>query len=130
MLVALPASAKMTKCRMTYSLKGWSLIYKTSTGTGQIRCSNGQRASVRITTHGGGLSVGTSEVVDGRGVFSQVRRIDELFGGYAEVDAHAGAGAASDARTMMSRRANLSLVGTGHGISLGVALGSFSIHPM
>ncbi len=129
LLAAPAASAEMIKCKLTYSLKGWSIFYKYAKGDGRITCSNGQASDVRIVTHGGGVTFGTHEVIDGKGTFSAVRDIDELYGGYAEASAHAGAGAAADARAMVKRNVNLSLSGMGQGINLGFAFGRFSIEP-
>ena len=130
LLLATPAaSADMIKCELTYDLKGWSVFYKHAKGAGHITCSNGQEADVRIVTHGGGISFGTHEVIDGRGSFSAVRDINELYGGYAEATAHAGAGSSVDARAMMKGNVNLSLSGTGQGVNVGFAFGRFSIEP-
>ena len=130
LFLAAPAgSAEMTKCRLKYDVKGWSFIYKYTRGSGHITCSNGQSASVAITTNGGGPTLGTHEVIDGKGVFSQVRDISDLYGTYAEIDAHAGAGGAADARAMLKGNVNLSLAGVGQGINLGIALGAFHIAP-
>ena len=128
--LAAPAAADgLTKCRMTYDLSGWAVIYKTSKGTGRITCDNGQAANVRISTHGGGATVGTSTVVGGRGVFSGAGDIEELYGTYVEATAHAGAGASSDARAMTKGNVSLSLAGTGQGFNVGVAFGGFTIEP-
>jgi hypothetical protein len=125
-----PASAgALTKCRLSYDVKGWSVIYKTSKGTGQVTCENGQSASVRISTHGGGATIGTTEVIGGKGAFSGVRDIEEVYGTYVEATAHAGAGASTDARAMTKGDVSLSLVGTGRGLNLGVAVGGFTISP-
>ena len=130
LLLATPAaSAEMIKCKLTYNLKGWSILYKYAKGSGRITCSNGQKADVAIVTHGGGISFGTHEVIEGKGTFSAVRDIVELYGGYVEATAHAGAGASADARGMMKGNVNLSMSGTGQGINLGFAFGSFSIEP-
>ena len=130
LFLAMPAgSAEMTKCRLKYHVKGWSFIYKYTQGSGRITCSNGQSANVRITTNGGGPTVGTHKVIDGKGVFSQVHDISDLYGTYAEIDAHAGAGGAADARAMLKGNVNLSLAGLGQGINLGIALGAFNIAP-
>ena len=130
MLAALPASAEMIKCRLKYDLKGWSVFYEHSTGTGRVSCSDGQAANVNIVTHGGGATFGTHRVIGGRGVFSAVHDIEELYGAYAEAVAHAGAGDSADARAMMKRTVSLALAGTGQGLNLGLSLGSFSIRPM
>ena len=53
------ASARgTTACTMKYNLRGWSAFYKTASGAGTIRCDNGQRATVRLSARGGGLTAG------------------------------------------------------------------------
>jgi len=130
LFLAAPAgSAEMIKCRLKFGLEGWSFIYKYTKGEGTISCSNGSSAAVRITTNGGGLSVGSHKVIDGVGAFSQVESLDDLYGTYVELDAHAGAGGAADARAMMKNNVSLSLAGLGQGINLGITLGAFNISP-
>ena len=129
LLLAWPAAAEMTKCKIQYDIAGWSILYEHSTGSGRITCSNGQVADIRIATHGGGPSLGINRVINGTGTFSAVADIGELFGGYAEAIAHAGAGGAVTARVAMKHNANLALASTGQGISLGLAFGSFRIQP-
>lgn len=119
----------MTKCRMTYDLKGWSAIYKTSRGTGHITCSNGQEATVDIVTHGGGVTFGTSKVIGGKGDFSEVEDISGVYGSYGEATVHAGAGASANARVMFKGNVSLALSGVGQGINFGIAFGSFKITP-
>jgi hypothetical protein len=129
-LFAVPAvSAERTKCRISYDLKGWSVLYKTSKGTGRITCTNGQSANVSLSAHGGGITFGTFEVIDGKGTFSSVRDIADLYGTYVEATAHAGAGGSTDARAMAKGDVSLSLAGTGQGVSLGIAFGGFTIRP-
>lgn len=129
-LLAGPAnSAQLTKCRISYDLKGWSVFYKTSKGTGRITCSNGQSANVRLSAHGGGVTLGKFEVTGGKGTFSSVRDIADLYGTYVEAAAHAGAGGSTDARTMAKGEVSLSLAGTGQGVNLGISLGGFTIQP-
>ena len=36
-------------CKLKYELTGWSLIYKHTTGTGVVSCTNGQYRSVKVT---------------------------------------------------------------------------------
>ncbi len=122
------AQAKTVKCRMTYDVSGWSIIYRRQTGTGKVTCSNGQTANVRISTHGGGATFGTSTADGGRGTFAAVRDISDVYGGYFEVAAHGAAGAGGDARAMFNGRTSLSLAGSGGGIGFGVAFGYFGIH--
>lgn len=129
LLLSAPASAEMVKCRMKYDLSGWSFIYRYGQGTGHITCSNGQASKVRITTNGGGATLGTEKVLGGTGIFSQVTDISDLYGTYVEAGAHAGAGGSADARAMMKGNVNLSLSGVGQGINLGIAFGAFNISP-
>jgi hypothetical protein len=117
----------MTKCTMTFSLKGWSAFYKTAAGEGTITCTNGQSASVAIKATGGGITFGKSEVVDGTGTFTEARNIDELLGSYVQSEAHAGAGKSADAQALTKGEVSLSLAGTGRGINLGFAFGKFTL---
>lgn len=121
------SAADRTKCRMVYDLDGWGVFYETSRGTGKITCENGQSMNVRIVTHGGGPTLGTYQIDDGRGTFSSVRHIDDLLGTYVEAGAHAAAGAGGGARAMFKGNVSLSLAGTGTGINLGISLGAFRI---
>ena len=123
-------SGANTKCRMNFDLAGWSIFYKTAKGTGVIRCTNGQRANVKLKATGGGISFGKSELKNGKGSFSKVNDISQLFGGYAESDAHAGASKSADAYAMTKGNISLAISGTGEGWSLGFAFGKFSIKPV
>jgi hypothetical protein len=129
LLLASPAAAKPTRCHLTYDVEGWSIIYKVARGAGQIKCVDGQTASVTIVAHGGGLSLGKEHVKRGRGRFSGTERIADLYGTYIEIDGHAGVGADAsvDARAMFKGSKRLSLVGRGSGINLGFVIGGFTI---
>ena len=121
------AYGRTTECTMKYNLKGWSAFYKTAGGAGMIRCDNGQKANVRLSVRGGGLTAGKTEIRDGMGYFSPVSSINELFGGYDSASAGAAAGKAATAQAMIKDNIRLSLTGTGKGIELGVAVGRFTI---
>ncbi len=127
LLLASPALAGMTTCRMNYNLKGWSFIYKQYKGSGTVTCENGQSARVRIVSRGGGLTVGKSEISGGIGRFSGVTGIDEVYGTYAAVDGHAGATRSAEGWAMTKGEVSLTLSGTGRGFDLGVALSGFTI---
>jgi hypothetical protein len=114
------------KCTLTFQLKTWSIIYKSATGSGTIRCSNGQALHVRLSARGGGLTAGKS-VEAGAGEFSPVASIDALLGGYASIQAHAGAVKSVQAQVMTKGEVSLALTGKGHGWSLGVDLGELKI---
>ncbi|HEY5809937.1 MAG TPA: hypothetical protein VIT67_18330 [Povalibacter sp.] len=124
---AVHAAAAEVKCSMTFEMKGWSAFYKTASGTGHIKCTNGQAASVKLEAKGGGLTVGKSSIENGRGEFSGVASIEEIFGSYAEAEAHAGAVKSSKASVMTKGEVSLALSGTGRGWDLGIAFGKLTI---
>lgn len=127
-LSAAPAQAAGNiDCRLEYQMSGWSLIYKTASGTGTVSCDNGTRIPVRIGLKGGGLTVGRSKIVDGKGRFTGAYTVDELFGTYAAVGAHAGASRSSGATAMTKGDISLALAGTGEGWDLGVDGAAFTI---
>lgn len=130
LLLAAPAAfARDVSCRLDFDMSGWSVIYKTASGTGRVTCDNGQSRAVNIEARGGGLSVGKSEIRGGRGEFSAVSGIEEVFGGYAAAEAHAGAVKSSKAQVMTKGEVSLALAGTGEGFDLGVVFGAFMIEP-
>jgi len=114
-------------CEMTFSMKGWSAVYKTASGTGAIKCSNGQSMNVKLTAKGGGLTVGKSSIENGQGKFSAVTGINELLGSYAAAEAHAGAVKSAKAQVMTKGEVSLALSGTGRGWDLGIAFGKLTI---
>ena len=121
------AAGADVSCSMTFEMKGWSVFYKTASGTGSIKCSNGQSAAVKLEAKGGGLSFGKSSIENGKGEFSGVKGIDEIFGSYASAEAHAGAVKSSKASVMTKGEVSLALSGTGRGWDLGIAFGKLTI---
>ena len=119
--------AATVKCEMKFTMKGWSALYKRASGTGTVTCSNGQVANVKLEARGGGLTAGKSAIENGHGEFSSVKSIEEIFGSYADAEAHAGAVKSSGARVMTKGEVSLALGGTGRGWDLGVAFGKFKI---
>lgn len=128
-MAAVPAAqaAGNIDCELHYSLAGWSVIYKTASGTGTITCDNGARIPVKISVKGGGLTVGKSKIPDGKGRFSGAYSVDDLIGSYAAVEAHAGADKSSSAQVVTKGDVSLALAGTGKGWDLGVAGSRFTI---
>ncbi|QDH71891.1 hypothetical protein FKV23_14320 [Lysobacter alkalisoli] len=122
-----PVQARDIDCKLRFNLSGWSVFYKTASGTGTISCSNGQSMTVRIRTKGGGLSFGKSTIENGVGEFSAVNNISELLGSYVSAEAHAGAVKSSKAQVVTKGEVSLALAGTGKGWDLGVAFGKFEI---
>lgn len=120
------AGANVT-CKLTFTMSGWSAFYKTSSGSGAIKCSNGQSMNVKLSAKGGGLTVGKSTIEDGHGEFSEVTGINELLGSYVSAEAHAGAVKSSQAQVMTKGEVSLALSGTGRGWDLGIAFGKLTI---
>jgi hypothetical protein len=128
-LLALAAPARAeTVCRIRYQASGWSFFYKTASGTGHISCDNGQRADVAIRVVGGGPTVGITEIT-GKGTFSAVPDIGELFGEYGSAVAHAGVIRSGEAHVVTKGPVSLGLAGTGRGIDVGISFGKFEILP-
>jgi hypothetical protein len=120
-------SGGLVECKMTYGLSGWSVFYKTASGSGTISCNNGQTAKVKVRAKGGGITFGKTEIIRGTGDFTGVRDIGELFGSYAQAEAHAGVVKSADAQVLTKGSVSLALAGKGRGIDLGVAFGKFTI---
>ena len=117
------------KCHMNFTLNSWSVFYKSGKGHGTITCDNGQKAAVKIRTHGGGITFGKSKILEGVGTFSKVNNIHDLFGGYAESAAHAGVSDSGAVHAMWKGDVSLAISGTGKGWNLGINFGSFKISP-
>lgn len=114
-------------CHLSFSLSGWSMIYKHASGTGTVTCSNGQHANVKITIHGGGLTAGKYQIDNGKGEITHVRSIDDVFGDYAQASADAGAMKSGEAQLLTKGTTSLALHGSGEGIDLGLSVGAVSI---
>ena len=121
------AQAADLSCKMSFTLKGWSLIYKTASGHGTVRCSDGSSMKVRISSKGGGLTAGKTTIDDGHGDFTGVKSIKDVLGAYATGSAHAAAVKAGDATIVTKGEISLAITGTGRGWDVGVDLGEFKI---
>jgi hypothetical protein len=122
-----PAAEANVTCKLSFTMQGWSAFYKTASGSGTVKCSNGQTMAVKMDAKGGGLTVGKSTIEDGHGEFSAVNGIDELLGSYVAAEAHAGAVKSSQAQVMTKGEVSLALSGTGRGWDLGIAFGRLTI---
>lgn len=125
-LAAVPMQAG-TKCEMTFTMSGWSAFYKTSSGTGTIKCDNGQKAKVKLSAKGGGITFGRSKIKDATGKFTEVDSISDLFGSYGQGEAHAGAGKSAKASVVTKGDISLAIAGKGTGVDVGIAFGKFTI---
>lgn len=121
------AAEATVKCRMTFNMSGWSAFYKTSSGTGNVTCSNGESMTVKLSSEGGGLTVGKSSIENGVGEFSAVKSVSEILGSYATAEAHAGAVKSAKGQVLTKGEVSLALSGTGRGWDLGIAFGRFTI---
>lgn len=126
-LVPQAQAAGNIDCNLHFNLSGWSVFYKTASGTGTITCDNGASIPVNITAKGGGLTVGKSKIVNGKGEFSGAYSLDNLLGTYGGAEVHAGAVKSSNAQVVTKGDVSLALAGTGEGWDLGVGFGNFVI---
>lgn len=124
---ASPSGTADLDCKMSFSLSGWSAIYKHADGEGTVRCANGKSMPVKIAVRGGGLTAGKWHVDNGSGTFSDVHRIEDVLGSYAQGEAHAGVVKSSSAQVMTKGEVSLALAGTGEGVDLGIDVGKFTI---
>lgn len=122
------AATPMTSCTMTFTMSGFSLVYKQYSGTGNVSCRNGQRAQVALASKSLGFTIGKSEI-EGTGVFTSVKNINEIYGDYMALDAHAGLTASVDGQVLTCGEISLVLSGKGRGIDIGVAIGALTISP-
>ena len=115
------------ECKLSYSLSGWSLIYKHTTGTGVVKCNNGKSMPVRVTAKAVGLTAGKWHINNGQGKFTDVHNIHEVLGAYAQASANAGLAKSGEAQVLSKGDISLALSGAGEGINLGVDIGQFKI---
>jgi hypothetical protein len=118
-----------TDCKMIFNLSGWSILYETASGTGSIKCDNGQSSVVNLQVRGGGITAGKYKL-RGKGDFSKVSDISELYGTYAAAEAHAGVIKSANAEIVTKGTVSLALAAKGRGINLGVGFSGFSIEPL
>lgn len=116
-------------CKLHYSLTGWSLIYKHTSGRGRVTCNNGQSMRVLLSAKAVGLTAGKWHINNGTGRFSDVHNIREVLGGYAQASANAGLAKSGEAQVLTKGPVSLALAGGGNGVNLGVDIGQFRIKP-
>lgn len=121
------SNAGAMDCHMTFTLSGWSAIYKTATGSGTVTCDNGRSMPVTLSAEGGGLSFGKYKLEDGHGAFTDVTNIDQVLGTYARATAHAGAAKSAHASAMTKGDISLAISGHGTGWNIGVGFSGFTI---
>ena len=126
-----PGAARAEKadldCKLQFSLSTWSAIYKHSEGSGVVTCDNGKSMRVNIVAKGAGLTVGKSHIDGGTGRFSDVYQLTDVFGSYAQAEAHAGVVKSGTAQVLTKGPVSLALAGTGQGVDLGIDVGEFTL---
>lgn len=125
---AAAADAAKINCKMTFALTEWAAAVEHATGAGSISCDNGQTAEVTLTSTGGGLAAGKFRI-EGRGEFSGVRDIGDLFGNYLAAEGNAGVIKAGAATVLTKGEVSVALAGKGEGWDVGVSPGKFTIEP-
>jgi len=105
-------------------------VYKKADGRGHVRCDNGQSANVLIHVRGGGLTAGKFSIENGKGEFTNVKGLHEVYGEYANAGANAGAVKSAESSVMTKGEVSLAITGTGRGFNLGVDLSKFEIEPL
>lgn len=125
-----PASAvsNSISCTMAYKLSGWSFVYKKYDGSGYISCSNGQHAQVKLASKSVGFTIGRSDI-EGTGIFTEVKDINEIYGTFVALEGHAGATKSVEGQVLTRGIISLALSGKGRGIDIGVTLGALRISP-
>ena len=126
-LAANDSNAAAMDCHMTFTLSGWSAIYKTATGSGTVTCDNGQSMPVTLHAKGGGLTFGKYKLDDGHGAFTDVGDIRQVLGTYARATAHVGAAQSAHASAMTKGDISLAISGHGTGWNIGVGFSGFTI---
>ena len=114
-------------CKLRFSLTGWAAIYKHAEGHGVVTCENGKSMDVKIEAKGGGLTAGKSHIDNGTGKFTDVHKIEDVLGTYAQGDASIGAGKSGTAQVLTKGTVSLALAGAGEGIDIGISFGGFTI---
>ena len=124
------AAHREVDCTLHYSLTGWSLVYKHTTGTGRVTCDNGQSMPVRVNAKAVGLTVGKWQIDNGKGRFTDVHTIGDVLGRYVQASANAGVVKSGEAQVLSKGTVSLALAGAGEGVNLGVDVGAFTLEPM
>lgn len=114
-------------CKLTFSLTAWSAIYEHADGRGRVTCANGESMPVHIRIRGGGLTAGKWRINDGKGSFTDVYKISDVLGSYAQAAANIGAVKSGTAQVLSKGSVSLALAGVGQGINLGISGSKFTI---
>jgi len=117
------------ECTIRFQLSGWSAIYERVDGTGIVACSDDTAMPVVVQAPGGGFRVGKPQITNGTGRFEHVRQISDVFGTYAQGDAHAGVVRSGETGLLTNGKVSLGLAVKGEGNDLGIDMAGFTIRP-
>jgi len=126
LLAGTQAHAAELECKMHFTLKSWSLIFKHVSGKGVVSCTNGQTLKVKLDSNGAGLSAGSSKIKDGTGGFTDLHAITDVLGTYAQAGAQTII-KSGNAQVLTKGSVSLALAGVGEGVELGITLGELTI---
>lgn len=121
------AADRKLDCRLRYSLSGWSLVYKQTSGTGTVTCKGVKPMAVKVSAKALGLTVGKWKIDNGTGNFSNVTSINEVLGNYVQASANVGLAKSGEAQVLTNGPVSLALAGAGAGVNIGVDIGQFKI---
>jgi hypothetical protein len=124
--MTLPQAADVT-CEMTFSMEGWSAIVSKAEGKGTVTCDNGQEADVVLVVSGGGFTFSKTKIDEGKGTFTKVTDISEIFGGYAQGELQTGGDDPTSQQALTKGTVKLQITAEGRGWSFGVSGGKFEI---
>jgi hypothetical protein len=114
-------------CKLSFSMNGWSAIVKRAEGHGTVTCANGESMPVDLRVVGGGLTAGKWQINDGSGTFTDVHRISDVLGDYAQGEANIAAVKAGTVQVLSKGTVSLALAGVGQGVDLGLSGAKFTI---
>lgn len=115
------------ECKLTFTLKEWSAIYKHAEGSGEVTCKNGATQKVTIAAVGAGVTIGQFKIDNGKGRFTDVHDIKDVLGSYVSGQADVGMVKSRSIQVLSKGPVSLTLAGTGEGMALGVDWSAFTI---
>lgn len=134
LVAGIPAMAKEkapgkddVKCEIEFTYKAWAAVYQSGHGDGSVKCSNGQTAKVVLKEKGGGLAAGKWQIDEGKGTFTNISDISEIYGTYAKAEASASAVAGGQAVALTKGDVSFVFTGKGDGWGASVSLGGFTV---
>lgn len=122
------AAAKEFTCKMEFSLDSWAVLYKRVSGKGTVTCDNGETMDVKLSAHGGGLTVGKAKVAKGSAKFTGVTTIRDVLGDYVGIDSTTAVDKVGGSGQAFTKGAvGMVLRGKSEGFALGTSIQGLSI---